>query len=163
MEALNERELLFCAYYSQTHSAREAAARAGYRLRPELHGIRLLERDDVRTEIERLEKRLQTAQEIRDGYRRLAFGPVTDAIHLLFLEEAPAPGQLEKMDLFPIAEIKRPRAGGIEIKFFDRLKALERLSQLEEQSAQNGALPFYEALEKGACALREEAFVSEGK
>ncbi len=163
MEALNERELLFCAYYSQTHNAREAAARAGYRLRPELQGIRLLEREEVRAEIERLEQRLQTAQEIRDGYRRLAFGPVTDAIRLLFLEEAPSPGQLEAMDLFPIAEIKRPRAGGMEIKFFDRLKALEKLSQLEEQSAQDGALPFYEALEKGARALRKEAFASAGE
>lgn len=158
MEPLNERELLFCAYYSRTHSAREAAARAGYRRKPELNGIRLLEKDSVRMEIERLEQKLQTSQEIRDGYRRLAFGPVTDAIRLLFLEEAPSPGQLEEMDLFPIAEIKRPRAGGIEIKFFDRLKALEKLTQMEAQTAQDGALPFYEALEKSAQVLRTEAF-----
>ncbi len=62
------------------------------------------------------------------------------------------------MDLFPIAEIKRPRAGGIEMKFFDRLKALEKLTQMEEQTAQDGALPFYEALEKSAQVLRTEAF-----
>ena len=63
MEPLNERELLFCAYYSRTHSAREAAARAGYRRKPELNGIRLLEKDSVRMEIERLEQKLQTAQD----------------------------------------------------------------------------------------------------
>lgn len=157
MEPLSERELLFCAYYSRTHSAREAAARAGFRRKPELNGIRLLEKESVRTEIERLEQRLHTTQEIRDGYRRLAFGPVTDAVKLLFLEEAPSPSQMEEMDLFPIAEIKRPRTGGIEIKFFDRLRALEKLAQMEEQSAQGSALSFYEALEHGAQALRAEA------
>lgn len=156
MEPLGERELLFCAYYSNTHSAREAAARAGYRRKPELNGLRLLEKGSVRREIERLEQERQTALEVREGYRRLAFGPVTDAIRLLFLEEAPSPGQLEEMDLFPISEIKRPRAGGVEIKFFDRLKALEKLAQMEEQTTRDGALPFYEALEKGARALHGE-------
>ena len=82
MESLSERELLFCAYYSRTHSVREAAARAGFRRKPELNGIRLLEKESVRVEIERLEQRLHTEQEIRDGYRRLAFGPVTDAVKL---------------------------------------------------------------------------------
>lgn len=156
MEPLAERELLFCAYYSNTHSAREAAARAGYRRKPELNGLRLLEKDCVRAEIERLELKRRTAQEIREGYRRLAFGPVTDAVRLLFLDEAPSPGQLEEMDLFSIAEMKRPRAGGVELKFFDRLKALEKLSQMEEQAVQDSALPFYEALEQGAQALRRE-------
>lgn len=156
MEPLSERELLFCAYYSRTHSVREAAARAGFRRKPELNGIRLLEQEGVRAEIERLEQRLHTAQEIRDGYRRLAFGPITDAVKLLFLEEAPSPGQLEEMDLFPIAEIKRPRAGGIEMKFCDRLKALEKLEQMEEQATQGNSLSFYQALESSAQALREE-------
>ena len=58
MESLSERELLFCAYYSRTHSVREAAARAGFRRKPELNGIRLLEKESVRVEIERLEQRL---------------------------------------------------------------------------------------------------------
>ena len=40
------------------------------------------------------------------------------------------------MDLFPITEIKRPRTGGIEMKFCDRLKALEKLAQLEAQETQ---------------------------
>ena len=156
MESLSERELLFCAYYSRTHSVREAAARAGFRRKPELNGIRLLEQESVRVEIERLEQRLHTEQEIRDGYRRLAFGPVTDAVKLLFLEEAPSPGQLEEMDLFPITEIKRPRTGGIEMKFCDRLKALEKLAQLEAQETQENGASFYQALESGARALRGE-------
>ena len=60
------------------------------------------------------------------------------------------------MDLFPITEIKRPRAGGIEMKFCDRLKALEKLAQMEEQETQGNSLSFYQALENSAQALREE-------
>ena len=77
-------------------------------------------------------------------------------VKLLFLEEAPSPGQLEEMDLFPITEIKRPRTGGIEMKFCDRLKALEKLAQLEAQETQENGASFYQALESGARALRGE-------
>ena len=40
------------------------------------------------------------------------------------------------MDLFLISEIKRPKDGAMEIKLFDRVKALEKLENL---SAANGA------------------------
>ena len=43
----------------------------------------------------------------------------------------------------------------MEIKFFDRLKALEKLSQLEQSSESAVLPPFYEALKKGAEALKE--------
>ena len=87
---------IFCAYYSRTHSVREAAARAGFRRKPELNGIRLLEKESVRVEIERLEQRLHTEQEIRDGYRRLAFGPVTDAVKLYFWKRRHHPASWRK-------------------------------------------------------------------
>lgn len=56
------------------------------------------------------------------------------------------------MDLFNISEIKRPKGGGLEIKFFDRLKPLEKLQEISTDSSQT-ALPFYEALNNGAKAL----------
>ncbi len=69
--------------------------------------------------------------------------------------DAPDEQKIEELDLFNIAEIKRPKGGGLEIKFFDRLKALEKLSQLEEGSEDASFSPFYEALKKGAEALEE--------
>ena len=48
------------------------------------------------------------------------------AISLLFMEN-PSVDKLKTMDLFSVAEIKRPKDGAMEIKFFDRLKALEKL------------------------------------
>lgn len=59
------------------------------------------------------------------------------------------------MELFNIAEIKRPKGGGIEIKFFDRLKALERLADMTADEATDSALPFYRALENSANAIRK--------
>lgn len=61
------------------------------------------------------------------------------------------------MDLFGISEIKRPKGGGLEIKFFDRLKPLERLADMSTDEAADSALPFYQALENSAQAIRESA------
>lgn len=59
------------------------------------------------------------------GYERLALGKVTDAIKLLYCENL-SDDEIEKLDLTNIAEIKKPKDGAMEIKFFDRLKALEK-------------------------------------
>jgi hypothetical protein len=41
---------------------------------------------------------------------------------------------MESLELFNVSEIKKPKGGGIEIKFFDRLKALEHLEALANGS-----------------------------
>ncbi|MBR6531233.1 MAG: terminase small subunit, partial [Clostridia bacterium] len=56
---------------------------------------------------------------------------------------------------FNVSEIKRPKGGGIEIKFFDRIKALEHLEAMcDGGKDDDSALPFYMALEKSASVLR---------
>lgn len=87
----------------------------------------------------------------KQGYQRLAFGSIADAVKLLYME-SPDPHTLEQMDFFCISEIRRPKDGAMEIKFFDRLRALERL-ELSESTGCGKASPFYEALEEGARAL----------
>lgn len=69
--------------------------------------------------MEHTEQEKQT--KLVEGLERLAFGNVTDAIKLLFCDELNT-RILNKLDLFNISEIKRPKGGGIEIKFYDRLK-----------------------------------------
>ncbi len=75
---------------------------------------------------------------------------------LLFSDEVDTE-KIEEMDLFNISEIKRKKGGDIEIKFFDRLKALEALYEMSETSgvADNA---FYSAIEKGAAALKGDSF-----
>ena len=60
--------------------------------------------------------------------------------------------ELDDLDLFNVAEIRRPKDGMIEIKFYDRLRALEKMAGLQEQKG-GEAVPFYKALESGARAL----------
>lgn len=50
------------------------------------------------------------------GYRRIAFGNISDAVKLI-LESDGDRLDAEKLDLFNVAEIKKPRGGGMEIKF----------------------------------------------
>lgn len=68
-------------------------------------------------------------QAICDGLARLAFGPVNDAVKLLFLEENAGPDALRGLNLFNISGIRRSKAG-VEITFFDRIGAMERLQML---------------------------------
>lgn len=62
------------------------------------------------------------------------------------------------MDLFNIAEIKKKKGGDIEIKFFDRIKALEKLSEISSQSSADNENSIFSAIEKGALALRNKDY-----
>ena len=104
-------------------------------------------------------KRKRSPASVKSGYEKLAFGSVNDAVRLLFGGE-PTPGELAKMDFGNIAEIRRLRDGGIEIKFYDRLRALECLRSLGETGA--GDSPLYRALRKCAEALGKEKGDGEG-
>ena len=155
---LREKEKLFCAYFSESRNARSAAAKAGYGIFAQKHAVRLMAREDIREQIERMDSASGVSrQEVAAGYRRLAFGTVADAVRLAFREDDPGLPELEGLDLFNVSEIKRPKGGGIEIKFFDRLKALEHLEALSTGNDGEDSLPFYMALEKSAAALRNDA------
>ena len=71
---------------------------------------------------------------------------------LLFCDELNTRA-LRKMNLFAVSEIRRPKGGGMEIRFFDRLEALRLLSELE--STDGGADGLLRAIEAGAAALGE--------
>ena len=155
-KGLNEKEKLFCSYYSVFGDARGCAARAGYCILPEKNAQKLLSRDDIKAEIERLEKeRKSFSQQVEKGLCRLAFGSVTDAFRLMLCEDSLSAEEIEKLDLFNVSEIKRPKGGGLEIKFFDRLKALEKLAALGG-GEENSQSSFIRALSEGARLLSEE-------
>ena len=84
-----------------------------------------------RRRIAELSELLSGNSEVTAGLKRLAFGSCKDAVVLAFTEELPPPEVIEKLDLFNVSEIKRVKGGGVEIKLFDRLKALEKLFELE--------------------------------
>ena len=92
-------------------------------------------------------------EKILQGYERLAFGSAADAVRLLFVEDV-SRQMLRGMDLFTVAEIRRPKGGGMEIKFFDRIKALQCMEAFAGANKADGG--FYEALERSAGMLGDE-------
>ncbi len=154
---LSEKEKLFCAYYAQGADARGCAARAGFSVMPQRSAAKLLGREDIRAEISRLEKEKRSAACVERGLLRLAFGSVADAMKLMLCEDTLSAEEIEKLDLFNVSDIKRPKGGGLEIKFFDRLKALERLEKLGDAHVENTQSSFVQALSEGAKMLSGEA------
>ena len=155
MSVITEKEKLFCVYYADDGDARGCAARAGFVVTPRRSAAKLLARDDIRTEISRLEKEKKAnAALVEKGLRRLAFGSVTDALKLMLCEDALTAEEIEKLDLFNVSDIKQPKGGGLEIKFFDRLKALERLEKMGA-GEENTQSSFVQALAEGAKLLSQ--------
>ncbi len=149
---LTAREREFCLSFMQSGDAQLSARSAGFR-NPDSEGERLLCNEKICAELERLSElrgRLLTALSVI-GYQRLAFGSAADAASLLF-EENPSREALGKMDLFLVSEIRRPKDGAMEIKFFDRARALEKLASLSMERESSGSL--YDAI--GSVAERSE-------
>lgn len=149
-QALNQKELAFCTHYHSLQNPREAALAAGYPAdRAARTGRALLARPEISaqlTALAREEEGRDLASQVRAGLHRLAFGSAADAAKLLFWEEDPGPQALEGLDLFQVAELRRGK-NGVEVKFFDRIKALEALAALDRpETAAGTALPFYRAL-----------------
>lgn len=151
-KTLTSKELLFCAYVRAGLTPREAAAKSGY-VFAEKSSLGLMERKEIRREIKNSLFSDSGEESALLGYKRLAYGCNSDAFWLLFCEE-PTKRDIEKMDLFGVSEIKRPKGGGLEIKFFDRFKALEKLDRQNEKESSD-ARSFYEAIEKSAEAISD--------
>lgn len=152
-KGLSSKEKEFCRLYLSLADSEKAAEKAGFTGDSSKTGNVLLARSDITEEIERLcalqKKSMSKMAAI--GYQRLAFGSIADAVSLLYME-SPTPDTLRKMDLFSVSEIKRPKDGSMEIKFFDRMKALEKLSEGVDG---DGATSFYEAICRSAQVLDE--------
>ena len=122
----------FCCYYVMLGNISEAAVKAGFpRENALVSGIRCLSRPKCRKRIEELRSVLYDRRAVISGLERLAFGSCSDAAYLVFADELPPPDVLGSLDLFNVSEIKRVKGGGVEVKLFDRLRAIEKLSELE--------------------------------
>lgn len=91
-------------------------------------------------------------EQVEKGLLDLAVGSVSDALLLLYLDDEEIINRLPKLKLSNISEIKRPKGGGMEIKFFDRIKAFEKFQELTTTKSSEG-LSFYQALEKSVQEL----------
>ncbi len=138
----------FCSYYALLGDVTEAAVRAGFPKETALaDGAACLASRPCREKIESMREALADPDIVSAGLRRLAFGSCTDAVYLVFCDELPPPSVIEGLDLYNVSEIKRVKGGGVEVKLFDRLKALEKLFELGTAfSERNKAESLLEAL-----------------
>lgn len=154
---LSKKEKSFVRWYCATLNPREAAVKAGYFEGAEDRGLELLRKPKISAEIKRgleLEQETVRAKAVR-GLLRAAFGSSADIVKFLCCEDVRLLSEetIEGLDLFLISEIKRPRDGSLEIKLVDRLKALERLLELDEHS-EDKAAPIYKALAEAAQSVK---------
>lgn len=153
---LNFRELQFCLNYINSGNIEKSALKAGYKNNAFKHGNLLMEKENIKKEIDSLYKRKMKnlLYKACRGYEKLAFGSITDAVKLIYSKNL-NPKDIENLDLFNVSEIKI-RDGSLEIKFFDRIRALEKLNQLDIID-QDQANSFFDAIEKSTAALNHSA------
>ncbi|MCI1268350.1 MAG: terminase small subunit [Ruminococcus sp.] len=128
-DAMKEKRRLFACNYVCLGSVREAALQSGFPPQDALtQGMRLLCEPACKKLIDKLRQSCCIGSpEIMSGFNRLAFGSPNDAVYLVFSDELPPADIISKLDLFNVSEIKRLKGGGVEVKLFDRQKALEKM------------------------------------
>ncbi len=150
------RKRAFCRWYAALGNPCEAAVRAGFPPQEAADtAMQLLTQPACRQYLAALEGAppVPLRQLVLAGLTRLAFGRSNDAVRLAFAEELPDAGSLDAMDLFAVSEIKRDKNGGVEVKLFDRQRALERL--LECASAADSQAAAAAVLSAFGCAGEE--------
>lgn len=129
MKDTDNRKKLFCCYFVKLGNIRESALKAGFP--PEtamLDGIECMRSPYYRKLISKLYSDLRFSTDaVMSGLERLAFGNSNDAVFLAFSEDMPSPDVISGLDLFNVSEIKKVKGGGVEVKFFDRQKAIEKM------------------------------------
>lgn len=120
---------LFCSNYARLGDVYEAAIRTGFPPETALaEASDILSRTKYRNLIMSLrQKNIPPKETVMTGLVRLAFGRANDAAMLVFSDECPSAEIINSLDLFNVSEIKKVKGGGVEVKLFDRQKAMERI------------------------------------
>lgn len=145
---LTKKEAEFCCLAAVLGNSTEAAYKAGFTVFPQKKAEKLMRKKEIAEEIEKIKERNAKSNAALTGLRRIAFGSVADAVGLAvnFGEGV----DTHSLDLFSVSEIKYTAGKGVEIKFYDRLKALEKLAELEASEENTGAMSIYEAITNSA-------------
>ncbi len=135
------KEQLFCCYYAKLGNIFEAAVRAGFSSDTALAaGMSILRQKKYRKNISSLmSDTVFPSYLVKAGLERLAFGSSNDAVYLVFSEEMPTPEKISSLDLFNVSEIKRVKGGGVEVKLFDRQKAMEKMYEFASNDSSSAA------------------------
>lgn len=151
---MKKKEKEFCRLTVVLGNPQAAAERAGYR-HPDEVWPELIAREDVAAEIRRVTR--EVSRVYRDTLLCSVFRLITsennDAVRLIYRDQM-SDEEIRSLNLSGVAEIKRLKDKSVEIKFFDRIRALDKLGELNDtvsDSASAGGL--LEAMRLSAQAL----------
>lgn len=150
MDISDDLQFAFAYFFSLYHDPIKAAQLA--HLPPGYNPFRLLFSRSLKKNLKKFDSVSQLLSPIplaQNALKRIIFSSspvdVVDA-----LENGSA---ISQEDAFAVAEIKKPKTGGFEIRFFDKLKAIELLTSLSaESSPQSDSI--LAAIQQGAVALK---------
>ena len=148
---LTDRMKLCCHWAALLGDRRAAVNRVYQRPEHRRAALEALASPEARRYLAGIRAAGKREPEVLEGYRRLAFGSVSDAVKLMFMDEE-APPDIDKLDLFNVSGLRRGK-GALEISFFDRLDALDRLARKDEEAREDAGRGFYDAVLAGAAAL----------
>lgn len=138
----DEIAVKFCCCYAKLGNISEAAVMAGCeREKALVWGINILRKKkycQLTSELRSLFA-AEAKSKVMSGLERLAFGDARDAALLVIGDEQPAEEEIRKLDLYNVSEIKRVKGGGVEVKLFDRQKALEKMMEYAGSDDQRAA------------------------
>ena len=93
------------------------------------------------------EKIVLSREALLEQMGRLAFARVNDAVKLAFLPEEER-DVIGRLDLSALTEFRRSGAGTVEMKFTDRMRALERLLELSRPGGEERLEQFLRSMEE---------------
>lgn len=134
---MKPREKEFCRLMTVYADPIRAAREAGYK-KPERAWSELSAQEDIVGEIRRRCENIRSIFESTAvcGLYRLAYGGVNDALTFIN-REIILKEDLKELDLRNVSEIKKTDKG-IEVKFCDRIKAIDKLQELLGSSGGQG-------------------------
>ena len=159
MDSENDKALfkrMFCYYFLKFRNIKEAGIRSGFSENEAFfEGMKILASNGTQRQLEKIKQKADFSSGlVKAGLERLAFGNINDAVKLAFSDEGMSEKELASLDLFNVSEIKRVKGGGVEIKLFDRQKALELLWEMENTAdISSSAESFFNAVKVGAEAI----------
>ncbi len=136
----------FAVKFAECGNCYEAAVFAGAArgIEAAVTGLALLTNSAVRKRISAVRNKMVSCP-AEQGLRRIAYGRNNDAFRLAFAETV-TDELIEQSDLYGVSEIKVNK-NGVEIKFHDRMKALELLNEIEKESRdENSGRSLFEAI-----------------
>lgn len=151
---MKPREREFCRLMTVNADPIKAAREAGYR-HPEKAWSELSANEEIVSEIRRRCENIRSVYEHTAicGLYKLACGGVSDALTLLYREDL-SEDKLRSLDLRNVSEIKRTDKG-VEIKFCDRIKAIDKLQELTGGTVRGNGSGLLNAILTSAEALHD--------